>query len=101
VLVEFSIVPVGKGASVGNDIAKVIKIVENSGLPYKLNPMGTVVEGKWDELMALVKRCHRTVLREGERVVTTIKIDDRKGRSNMIEKKMLSLEKRLKKSLRT
>jgi uncharacterized protein (TIGR00106 family) len=101
VLVEFSIVPVGKGASVGNDIAKVIKIVENSGLPYKLNPMGTVVEGKWDELMALVKRCHRTVLREGERVVTTIKIDDRKGRSNMIEKKILSLEKRLKKSLRT
>lgn len=100
-LVEFSIVPVGKGASVGNDIAKVIKIVENSGLPYKLNPMGTVVEGKWDELMALVKRCHRTVLREGERVVTTIKIDDRKGRSNMIEKKILSLEKRLKKSLRT
>lgn len=100
-LVEFSIVPVGKGASVGNDIAKVIKIVENSGLPYKLNPMGTVVEGKWDELMALVKRCHRTVLREGERVITTIKIDDRKGRSNMIEKKILSLEKRLKKSLRT
>lgn len=99
-LVEFSIVPLGKGASVGKDIAKVIKIVENSGLPYKLNPMGTVVEGKWDELMALIKRCHRLVLRDGERVVTTIKIDDRKGRSNMIEEKILSLERRLKKSLR-
>jgi uncharacterized protein (TIGR00106 family) len=101
VLVEFSIVPLGKGSSVGNDIAKVMKIVENSGLPYKLNPMGTVVEGKWDELMALIKRCHRTVLKGGERVVTTIKIDDRKGRSNMIEKKILSLEKRLKKTIRT
>ena len=99
-LVEFSIVPVGKGASVGSYIAKVIKIVENSGLPYKLNPMGTVVEGKWDELMALIKRCHRVVLRDGERVVTTIKIDDRKGRSNMIDGKIVSLEKRLKKSLR-
>jgi len=100
VLVEFSIVPIGKGASVGSDIAKVIKIVENSGLPYKLNPMGTVVEGKWDELMALIKRCHRVVLRDGERVVTTIKIDDRKRRSNMIEGKIASIEKRLKKSLR-
>lgn len=99
-LVEFSIVPVGKGASVGKDIAKVIKIVENSGLPYKLNPMGTVVEGKWDELMALIKRCHRVVLRDGERVVTTIKIDDRKRSTNMIETKIISLEKRLKKSLR-
>ena len=99
-LVEFSIVPIGKGASVGSDIAKVIKIVENSGLPYKLNPMGTVVEGKWDELMALIKRCHRVVLRDGERVVTTIKIDDRKRRSNMIEGKIASIEKRLKKSLR-
>jgi uncharacterized protein (TIGR00106 family) len=100
VLVEFSVVPVGKGASVGSDIAKVIRIVENSGLPYKLNPMGTVVEGKWDEIMALIKRCHRVVLRNGERVVTSIKIDDRKGRSNMIEGKIISLEKRLKKSLR-
>jgi uncharacterized protein (TIGR00106 family) len=100
VLVEFSIIPIGKGASVGKDIAKVIRIVENSGLPYKLNPMGTVVEGKWDELMALIKRCHRVVLRDGERVVTTIKIDDRKQRSNMIEEKIASLEKRLKKSLR-
>jgi uncharacterized protein (TIGR00106 family) len=100
VLVEFSIVPIGKGASVGADIAKVMKIVENSGLPYKLNPMGTVVEGKWDELMALIKRCHRVVLRNGERVVTTIKIDDRKQRLNMIEEKIVSLEKRLKKSLR-
>lgn len=99
-LVEFSIVPLGKGVSVGNDVANVIKIVENSGLPYKLNPMGTVVEGKWDEVMALIKRCHRAVLRNGERVVTTIKIDDRKGRSNMIEGKIASLEKRLKKSLR-
>jgi uncharacterized protein (TIGR00106 family) len=100
-LVEFSVIPLGKGASVGSDIAKVIRIVENSGLPYKVNPMGTVVEGKWDELMALIKRCHKVVLRGGERVVTTIKIDDRKRRSNMIEEKIISLEKRLKKTLRT
>ncbi len=99
-LVEFSIVPLGKGASVGNDVAKVLKIVDNSGLPYKLNPMGTVVEGKWDDVMALIKKCHQAVLRGEERVVTSIKIDDRKKHHNMIEEKVESVEMRLHKSLK-
>jgi uncharacterized protein (TIGR00106 family) len=94
-LVEFSIVPLGKGASVGEDVARVIRIVEKSGLPYKLNPMGTVVEGDWDSIMNLIKKCHKSVMRGGERVVTTVKIDDRKGRRNMIESKIKSVEKRI------
>ncbi|UCD35051.1 MAG: MTH1187 family thiamine-binding protein [Nitrospiraceae bacterium] len=99
-LVEFSIIPLGKGASVGSDVAKVLKIVDNSGLNYKVNPMGTVVEGTWDEVMALIKKCHQAVLRHGERVVTTVKIDDRKGHRTMIEKKVQSVEKRLHRTLR-
>lgn len=98
-LVEFSIVPVGKGAGLGKEIAKILKIVDDSGLPYKVNPMGTVVEGDWDDLMALIKKCHETALRGGERVVTSIKIDDRKKHCNMIEEKVKSLEHRLRKSL--
>jgi len=99
-LVEFSIVPLGKNSSIGKDVAKVLKIVDNSGLPYKLNPMGTVVEGTWDEVMVLVKKCHQAVLRGGVRVVTSIKIDDRKRRRNMIDEKVESIEKRLHKSLK-
>lgn len=99
-LVEFSIIPLGKNSSIGDDIAKVLKIVDNSGLPYKLNPMGTVVEGRWDEVMALINTCHQAVLRGGERVITSIKIDDRKKHHNMIEGKVKSIEKRLRKSLR-
>ena len=98
-LVEFSIVPVGKGAGISKEIAKILKIVDSSGLPYKVNPMGTVVEGDWDELMALIKKCHDAALRGGERVVTSIKIDDRKKHCNMIEEKVKSLEQRLHKSL--
>ncbi len=99
-LVEFSIIPIGKGSGIGEDIAKVLKIVDNSGLPYKLNPMGTVVEGRWDEIMGLIKKCHNAVLKGGERVVTSISVDDRKGKSNRIEEKVKSIEKRLRKSLR-
>jgi uncharacterized protein (TIGR00106 family) len=99
-LVEFSIIPVGKAAGIGKDIAKVLEIVDSSGLPYKLNPMGTVVEGNWDDLMALIKKCHQAALRGGERVVTSIKIDDRKKHRNMIEEKVKSIEKRLHKPLK-
>lgn len=99
-LVQFSIIPVGKGASIGDDVAKVLNIVDKSGLPYKINPMGTVVEGTWDAVMALIKKCHSTVLKGGERVVTTISIDDRKGKPGRIEEKVRSVERRLQKSLR-
>jgi len=99
-LVQFSIIPVGKGSSIGDDIAKVLKIIDASRIPYRINPMGTVVEGTWDQVMGLIKRCHKAVLKNGERVVTTISIDDRKGRSGRIEEKVRSVEKRLGKSLR-
>ncbi len=99
-LIEFSIIPIGIGSSLGAHISDVLKIVDASGLPYKINPMGTVVEGEWDELMKLVKKCHRTVMKSGERVVTQISIDDRKGKRNRIEGKVRSIEKRIGKPLK-
>jgi uncharacterized protein (TIGR00106 family) len=98
-IVQFSIIPIGKGPSLSKDVAQVLKIVDKSGLRYKINPMGTVVEGKWDEVMQLIKSCHRSVLKNTERIVTTISIDDRKQKKNRIEQKILSVEKRLNKSL--
>jgi len=99
-LVEFSIIPIGVGSSLGAHLAEVLKIVDASGLPYKVNPMGTVIEGEWDEVMKLVKKCHKTVMKTGERTVTTISIDDRKGKPNRIEEKVKSIERRIGKSLR-
>ena len=99
-LVQFSIIPIGKGPSIGDDIARVLKIIDDSRLPYKINPMGTVVEGSWDEILRLIRKCHNTVLKNSERIVTTISIDDRKGKRNRIEEKIRSVEKRLKKTLK-
>jgi uncharacterized protein (TIGR00106 family) len=99
-LVEFSIIPVGAGSSIGDQLAGVLKIVDASGLPYKVNPMGTVIEGKWDEVMKLIKKCHDAVMKTGERAVTSISIDDRKGKPNRIEEKVKSIEKRIGKSLK-
>jgi uncharacterized protein (TIGR00106 family) len=99
-LAEFSIMPIGVGSSIGDRLAEVLKIVDSSGLPYKVNPMGTVVEGEWDDIMKLIRKCHKTVMKTGDRVVTTVSIDDRKGKPNRIDEKIKSIERRIGKSLK-
>lgn len=99
-LVEFSIVPIGVGSSIGDHVAEVLKIVDASGLPYKVNPMGTVIEGEWNQVMALIKKCHDAIMKTGERAMTTISIDDRKDKPDRIEEKVKSVEKRIGKTLK-
>jgi uncharacterized protein (TIGR00106 family) len=94
-IVEFSVVPLGKGASVSPVIARVMKIVMESGVRYKANPMGTVIEGEWEPLMDLIKKCHDEVMKDADRTVTTIKIDDYKGKGDRLEKKLESVEQKL------
>ena len=53
-LIDFSIFPVGKGESVTPYVTRVVTIIRDSGLQYKLGPMGTTIEGEWDDLMAIV-----------------------------------------------
>lgn len=99
-IVQFSIVPLGVGVSVSDYIAKVIKIVDESGLPYKFHAMGTIVEGEWDEIMSLIKKCRDIIMNETERVIIDIKIDDRKGYTGRIEGKVLSVEKKIGKEVK-
>jgi uncharacterized protein (TIGR00106 family) len=99
-LAEFSIVPVGTGSSIGDQLAEVLKIVDTSGIPYKVNPMGTVIEGEWNDIMILIKKCHKAVMKNGERAITRIIIDDRKGKPNRIEEKVKSVERRIGRKLK-
>ncbi|MBI4379489.1 MAG: MTH1187 family thiamine-binding protein [Nitrospinae bacterium] len=99
-LAEFSIIPVGVGESMGDQIAKVLKIVDESGIPYKANPMGTVIEGSWDEVMSIIKKCHQAVTSDCPRILISISIDDRKDKPNRITEKLKSVEKRLGKEVK-
>ncbi len=94
-MIEFSIVPIGTGASVSPVVARVLRIVMESGIAYKANPMGTVIEGEWDRLMGLIKACHEEAMKDADRVVTSIKIDDYRGKGDRLEKKLESVEQRL------
>ena len=100
-LAEFSVTPIGKGVSVGRYVARCVGIVEESGLPYRLTAMGTILEGRFDEVLRVITKCHRAVRRDCERVSTLIKIDDRKGVRGGLEGKVASVEARLGRGLST
>lgn len=98
-VVDLSIVPMGQGVSISPEVAKVIQIIDESGVPYTVTPMGTVLEGDWDAVMSLIKRCHHEVLKNSERVYTKITIDDRKGMTDRLRGKVASLEAKVGKKL--
>jgi uncharacterized protein (TIGR00106 family) len=96
-IIEISIVPLGTSTpSVGQYIADAVAILKESGLKYELTSMGTIVEGDLDEILSLAKKMHETPFSKGiNRVVTTIKIDDRRDRKATSSDKIRSVTDRL------
>lgn len=74
-IVEFDTYPVGKSSGLGEEIAKVKKIIEASGLDHQLTAMGTIIEGDWDEVMGTIKKCHHRLKQDHERVETHTQIE--------------------------
>ena len=100
-VVNFSVVPIGKESSLSAKVAEVLKIVSESEIDYKLHSMGTILEGDWGEIMGLIKKCHKRVLKDSDRVLTTITIDDSKGMTGQIAGKVKSVERKLGRKLKT
>jgi len=98
-LAIFSTFPTDKGESISREVADVIEIIINSGLPYQTTAMGTIIEGEWDEIMELIKTCHFKLRKKSKRVYTKISIDDREGVSGRISGKIDSIEKKLKRKV--
>ena len=98
-LVEFSLYPLDKGESVGQYVARSLDIVDQSGVPYKVHAMGTVLEGEWGECFKVIKQCFDTMRKECGRVELSIKIDDRAGAKHALEEKITSVEHRLGRAL--
>ena len=100
-LIELSMSPMDKGPSVSKWVARSLAIIEKSGLDYRLGPMGTCVEGEWDEVMAVVKRCWTKMARDCVRITFSIKGDWRKGAQGRLAGKVETVEKLLGRRLRT
>jgi uncharacterized protein (TIGR00106 family) len=91
-LMEFSMIPLDKGTSFSDYVARVLTIIDQSGLDYRLNPMGTVVEGEWDDLLSLLTRCFRDLEKDSSRISLQVKFDYRKGQEPRIESKVRSVQ---------
>jgi len=100
-LVQFSIFPTDKGESVSAYVAEAIRIVESSGLPYRFGPMSTSIEGDWDEVFAVIKRCRDKLREQSNRVYIVISVDDRKGAANRLEGKIKAVEEKLGRKLKS
>jgi uncharacterized protein (TIGR00106 family) len=101
VLLEFSMSPLGKGESVGKYVARSLDIIDKSGVEYRLNPMGTVLEGEWDDVFRVVRKCYERMKKDCHRISCSIKVDYRKGHKGRLSSKVASVERRLKRKIRT
>lgn len=105
VLLEFAMFPTSgecrEGSSVSHHVAKIIDMIDRSGLAYQLTPMGTIVECvSVKEALSVVERAYEQ-LSGCERVYSTIKLDIREGKLGRLEGKIASVEKQIGRKVKT
>lgn len=96
-IVAVNMVPLGMGSSVSKYVAAAEKvIVDRPGIKRQAGPMFTTLEGDLDEIMKAVREMQEAVFATGvDRVITTIKIDDRRDKKATMEAKLASLNAKL------
>ena len=101
VLLEFSMFPTSQGESKSAYVARILDIIDQSGVTYQLTPMGTILEGEWSEVMGVVTACFDALKADCPRIATQIKIDYRDGDKSRMKTKIASVENQLGRKLST
>ena len=101
VLLEFSMAPIGQGESVSTHVARILDVIDRSGVPYQLTPMGTILEGEWDAVIGVVSACFRELERDCSRIGVNLKVDYRKAPAGRLKSKVERVEQRLGRKLAT
>jgi uncharacterized protein (TIGR00106 family) len=99
VIVQFTSSPLGEGVSVSKYVSMALKEIQKSGLKYQLTPMATILEAdNCREALEAIFKAHEAIFRAGaKRVVTDIKIDDRRDEPRKMEDKVNKVLKELEK----
>lgn len=94
---EVSIIPLGvPGTSLSTHVARVLKILQESSLQFELTAMGTIISGDLDEILQILRKMHESCFSgEVNRVLTQIKIDDRRDKRGSPEQKIHSVMSKL------
>jgi uncharacterized protein (TIGR00106 family) len=98
VIADFSVVPLGVGVSVSKYVAACHEVLQESGLAHRLHAYGTNVEGEWNDVFAMIRKCHDVVHGMGApRVSTVIKVGTRTDKDQSMLDKIESVERKMKK----
>ena len=101
-LVEFSIFPTEKTQSKSEFVARVLNIIDRSGLEYQFTPMGTIIEAQTvEEALAVINDAYVELQKDCGRVYSSIKIDWREGPVGRLNKKVGSVEAKLGRKLKS
>ncbi len=98
-LMELTVVPLGRGRSLSADLAGLIGRIDQSGLPYRVTPFGTLLEGTWEQLMDIAKECHSTIRKKTDRVLILIRLDDYADRTDLLQTTVAHVEEALGRSV--
>ncbi|MBI2769857.1 MAG: MTH1187 family thiamine-binding protein [Burkholderiales bacterium] len=101
VLLEFAMAPHGQGESLGAHVARILDVIDKSGITYQLTPMGTILEGEWDAVMAVVTACFKTLQPDCARIGMNLKVDYRAGPQSRMRSKIDKVEAQLGRRLAT
>jgi uncharacterized protein (TIGR00106 family) len=95
VVIQFSIFPMDKGVRLSPYVARAARIIRDSDFGHEIGPMGTCIEGEWEEVIAVVTRCFEDLKKDCDRVYLTITGDYRKDGDGRIKSKVKSVEREL------
>lgn len=87
-LIAVAIAPFGVGDELSSEVAEVVKVIRESGLPNRTYSMFTEIEGEWDEVMCVVRDATFVLAEKGIRTEVILKADVRPGFSHMIDEKV-------------
>ncbi len=88
VLIAVAIAPCGVGDELAHEVAEVVKVIRESGLPNRTTSMFTEIEGEWDEVMKVVKDATFVLADKGIRTEVVYKADVRPGFTEMMKTKV-------------
>lgn len=101
VLLEFAMNPPDRGDGLSAYVARILDVIDRSGVTYRLTPMGTILEGDFDEVMRVVGDCFRALEPDCPRIGMNLKMDYRAGAASRLQSKVDAVERHLGRKVQT
>ncbi len=97
-ILEISIVPIGiPGTSLSAYVAGCLDVLKQERVTFELSAMGTNIEGNLMDLIRVAMKMHEVPFKKGApRVLTTMRIDDRRDKKGTLEGKKKAVRNKLK-----